>query len=99
MRIESLALLQPLHDLIAKSTPLGPSEEDLVKSAFKKILESGDTYNMADLEEWLASKANGSSQQIVDRLMNIAHYQKSKYDASNKFRMLSGENDCSCGGN
>ncbi|MDE1830251.1 MAG: hypothetical protein KGI25_08010 [Thaumarchaeota archaeon] len=96
MRMESLVLLQQLQDVVANSKSIGLQEEDLVKSTFKKILESGDTYSVMDLEDLFVSKANGDSQ-VIDRIMNIAHYQKSKFDASNKFRMVSDENDCSCG--
>ena len=97
MKTESLALLQPLQEMVTNSKTLEVQDEDLIKSTFKKILESGDTYNVMELEEWFASKASEGSQQIIDRMMNIAHYQKSKFDASNKFRMVSDGNDCSCG--
>ncbi len=98
VRKESLALLQQLLNLAATTTSLGLQEEDLVKSTFKKILENGDTYNVRELEEWFTSKTNGASHQVIDRMMNIAHYQKSKFDSSNKFRMVSNGNECSCGG-
>ena len=97
MRSDSLALLQQIRDLAENSKPLGQSDEDLVKSAFRKILESGDTYSVAELENWFTSQ-NTWEQPTIDRIMNIAHYQKSKFDASNKFRMISDGNECGCGG-
>lgn len=97
MKMESLVLLQKLEDLATNSISLQPHEEDLVKSTFKEILNRGDTYNVTELEAWFASKSKGGSSAVIERIMNIAHYQKSKFDASNKFRMVSDGNDCSCG--
>ncbi|MDE1764803.1 MAG: hypothetical protein KGI27_00875 [Thaumarchaeota archaeon] len=98
MRSDSLALLQQIRDLAENSKSLGPSDEDLVKSAFGKILESGDTYSVTELENWFTSQKNAWEQPVIDRIMNIAHYQKSKFDASNKFRMISDGSECGCGG-
>jgi len=99
VKIESLAMLQQLQNLMADLKSTGPSDEDLAKSTFKKILESGDTYSVTELENWFASQTNILEQAVIDRLMNIAHYQKSKFEANNKFRMISdGDNECSCGG-
>ncbi|HJU13090.1 MAG TPA: hypothetical protein VJ792_01360 [Candidatus Nitrosotalea sp.] len=99
MKPESLALLQDLRSLASKTIPLAPSDEDLIKSTFKKILESGDTYNVADLENWFLTNAVLAEGSVFDRMLNIAHYQKSKFEASNKFRIVSEGNECSCGGN
>ncbi|MDE1726622.1 MAG: hypothetical protein KGH89_05090 [Thaumarchaeota archaeon] len=96
MKSESLLLLDALQD-IASAASLGSQDEDLVKSVFKKILDSGDTYNMTELESWF-SKVVSANQSAVDRVLNIAHYQKSKFEARNKFRMISDGDDCGCGG-
>ncbi|NHI02495.1 hypothetical protein DYY67_0534 [Candidatus Nitrosotalea sp. TS] len=53
---------------------------------------------LAELENWFAGKMNGVDQSVIDRVLNIAHYQKSKFEANNKFRIVSDGNDCSCGG-
>lgn len=98
MRNESLLLLHPLQSLVANAKHLDLQGEDLAKSTFKKILESGDTYNVAELESWFAQQTNAPDHSVLDRIMNIAHYQKSKFEASNKFRMISDGNECGCGG-
>lgn len=98
MRSDSLALLQQIRDLAENPKSLGQSDEDLVKTTFKKILESGDTCSVAELENWFTNQTNAWEQPVIDRIMNVAHYQKSKFDASNKFRMISDGNECGCGG-
>ena len=97
MRPESLALMQQLQTLAVNSKSLGSSDEDLIKSTFKKILESGDTYSVTELENWFVHQPSPSKQPVIDRIMNIAHYQKSKFESSNKFRMVSDGNECGCG--
>ncbi len=92
-----MLLLNELQSLVTNSKHLEAQDEELVKSTFRKILESGDTYSVTELEN-LLSQANTAEQSVLDRVMNIAHYQKSKFDASNKFRMISDGNECGCGG-
>jgi len=98
MRNESLLLLHPVQNLVAGAKQLDSQGEDLVKSIFKKILESGDTYSVAELESWFVNQTGIVEQSVLDRIMNIAHYQKSKFEASNKFRMVSDGDECGCGG-
>jgi hypothetical protein len=44
---------------------------------FKKILESGDTYSVTELENWFTTQPSIAEQPVVDRMINIVHYQKS----------------------
>ena len=97
MRQESVILLNQLEKL-SSNVDLGPEDEEFIKDTFKKILEGGDNYNMHELENWFTNRDQKIEQQVLDRMMNIAHYQKSKIEASNKFRMVSDGGDCSCGG-
>ncbi len=93
-----MLLLNEVQRLVENSKHLGSQDEEFVKSAFKKILGNGDVYTVAELENLFLSQANAAEQSVIDRVMNIAHYQKSKFDASNKFRMISDGNECACGG-
>ncbi|MGB9002278.1 MAG: hypothetical protein WCC52_00540 [Nitrosotalea sp.] len=97
MRNESFLFLEQLQGLISNAKSLGYHDDDLVKLTFKKILESGDTYSITELENWFVSKVNGVDRSVIDRVLNIAHYQKSKFEANNKFRIVSDGNDCGCG--
>jgi len=97
MRDKSIELLQPLESLAENARPLEPSDEELVRSTFKKILEGGDTYSVAELENRFMQNAGAADRSVIDRIMNIAHYQKSKFEASNKFRVVSDGNECGCG--
>jgi hypothetical protein len=98
VRSESFLLLEQLRDLVSNAKSLGYHDDDIVKLTFKKILENGDTYSITELEDWFDSKVNSADRSVTDRVLNIAHYQKSKFEANNKFRIVSDGNDCNCNG-
>ncbi len=83
---------------MSNAKSLGYRDDDIVKLIFKKILESGDTYSITELEDWFGSKVDGDDRSVINRVLNIAHYQKSKFEANNKFRIVSDGNDCICDG-
>ena len=76
-------------------TQLKPEDEAIIKEIFKKILSSGDNYDVSEIENWINTMAN--SQYVNERILNIAHYQKAKHEARNKLKMM--PDDCGCGGN
>ena len=98
MRKDSAILINELQKLASNAKTLMPADEGFVKNTFKQILESGDNYNMHEIEHWFANDDDKTEQKVLDRIMNIAHYQKSKFDAENKFKIISNDDGCSCGG-
>lgn len=96
MNPESVSLLKKILDITNSGKPLSGPDEDQVKSVLRQILESGDTYTMDELALLLNPEGMSQDESVVDRIMNMAHYQKSKFDAGNKFKVIS--DDCGCGG-
>lgn len=80
---------------VTTETGLKPEDETAIKDTFKKILSSGDNYNLSEIENWLNTVTQSRS--VGERIMNIAHYQKTKHEANNKLKMM--PDDCGCGGN
>lgn len=74
---------------------LSSSDLESIKEIFKKILLSGNSYKIEDIENWLQSNTN-ISQNNVDKILNTAHYQKAKYDSMNPLKMA--PDSCGCGG-
>ena len=74
---------------------IGSEQDDLIRDTFKKILSSGDTYKIDEIENWLD---NGQKIHpvIAERILNVAHYQKAKFDAKNPLKMA--PDSCGCGG-
>ncbi len=89
-----MLLLEQIKQITGE-TQLKPEDEELIKGIFKKILSNGDNYNLSEIEIWLNTVTQTPS--VGERIMNIAHYQKTKHDASNRLKMM--PDDCGCGGN
>jgi hypothetical protein len=74
---------------------LGSEQNDLIKATFKKILSSGDTYKIDEIENWLCDTCV-TNPAVIERILNIAHYEKAKFDAKNPLKMT--HDSCGCGG-
>lgn len=90
----SLVLLNHLKSINCDKI-LGSEQDDLIQNTFKKILSSGDIYKIDEIENWL----DGGQQThpiVAERILNVAHYQKAKFDAKNPLKMA--HDSCGCGG-
>ena len=90
----TLALLNHLKSIDCDGT-LGSKQDEMIKDAFKQILSSGDIYKIEEIENWL----DGNSQTnpiVAERILNVVHYQKAKFDAKNPLKMA--HDSCGCGG-
>ena len=91
----SLALLNPLASFECNGT-LGSEQDDLIRDIFKKILSSGNVYKIDDIEQWIDSN-RVTNPVVVERILNVAHYQKAKHEAQNPLKMAH-DDSCGCGG-
>jgi len=85
----SLILLDNL-----KSMDGGSEQDSLIVDVFQQILSNGDIYKINEIENWL--ETNPQKILISTRILNVAHYQKAKFDAKNPLKMV--QENCSCGG-
>ena len=90
---KTLVFLNELKSIAPDGT-LESNKDELIKDTFKKILSSGDTYKIEEIENWLDTSQTNPV--ISERILNIAHYQKAKYDAKNPLKMA--HDSCGCGG-
>ncbi len=89
---KSLEFLIPLK-LIGDE--ISSNEQEEVTNIFQKILFSGNSYKIEEIEDWLKSNTK-MTQNSIDKILNTAHYQKAKYDARNPLKMA--PDSCGCGG-
>ena len=73
---------------------LSQDDESMIKNIFKSIVESGGRYDVYEIESWFALEGSWKDKSIVVRIMNIAHYQQTKYEEKNKLKFVF--DDCSC---
>ena len=90
----SLALLSRLKS-IESDKLVGNEQDDLIRDTFKQILSNGDAYKINEIENWL-DNGQKIDPMIAERILNVAHYQKAKYDAKNPLKMA--HDSCGCGG-
>lgn len=89
----SLTLLNQLNSIDSRGD-LGSKQDELIKDTFKKILATGDTYKIDEIENWLGEVQRDPT--VVERILNVAHYQKAKHDANNPLKMVH-DDSCGCG--
>lgn len=90
----SLVLLNHLKSIDCDKL-IGSVQDDLIQDTFKKILSSGDSYKIDELENWLDDNQQ-INPVVAERILNVAHYQKAKFDAKNPLKMI--HDGCGCGG-
>jgi len=90
----SLALLNQLKSIDCDKI-LESRQNDLIQDTFKKILSSGDIYKIDEIENWL-DDGQQTITIVAERILNVAHYQKAKFDAKNPLKMA--HDSCGCGG-
>jgi hypothetical protein len=69
-------------------------QDDLIRDTFKQILSNGNAYKIDEIEYWLDEQKINPV--ISERILNVAHYQKAKFDAKNPLKMA--HDSCGCGG-
>ena len=90
----SIVLLNHLKSIDCDKI-IASEQDDLIGDTFKQILSSGDVYKIGEIENWLdgGQKINPV---VAQRILNVAHYQKAKFDAKNPLKMA--QDSCGCGG-
>ena len=88
--------LNEITTMIPNKNSLKPNDEELIKVIFKKMLESGETYNVEEIGSWFKNEGTWKNNNSIIRITNMAHYIQEKYEQVNKLRRLSDERSCKC---
>lgn len=88
--------LNEITSSVKDKNSLNPQDEDFIKGIFKKILESGEIYNIEEIESWFENEGSWKSKKSITRITNMSHYMQDKFEQSNKFKILSDDHSCSC---
>ena len=84
--------------LVEDKSDVKNSEIEQIKQIFKNILESGQDYNVEEIESWFENEGSWTNKDVRVRMTNLSHYVQSKYEQTARFRIVSdGEDSCSCG--
>lgn len=92
---DTIIRLNEITTSVSNKKHLSQDDEDMIKNIFKSIVESGGRYDVYEIESWFALEGSWKDKSVVDRIVNIAHYQQTKYEEKNKLKFVS--DDCSSG--
>ena len=89
--------LNEITSMIENKSQLTLENESLIKTVFREINENGERYDIDEIESWFENEGSWENKLVINRITNISHYQQTKYEQNNKFRMISDNDSCSCG--
>ena len=93
--------LNEITTLIEDKSGLTSENESLIKQIFKEINEKGERYDVDEIESWFENEGSWNVKEVRSRIVNISHYAQSKFEQTNKFRIVDdtcdNDDSCSCG--
>ena len=93
--------LNEITTLVEDKNQLTSENESLIKQIFKDINEKGERYDVDEIESWFENEGSLNVKDVKNRIVNISHYAQSKFEQTNKFRIVddtcNDEDSCSCG--
>ena len=81
--------------LVEDKSNISESEVDEIKSIFKTIVESGERYNVDEIEFWFENEGSWKSKKSRLRITNLSNYIQDKYQQTAHLRVIS-DDECGC---
>ena len=89
--------LNEITTLVQDKSQLTESEVDEIKKIFKELVEKGERYDIDEIEYWFENEGNWKTKDPRVRITNLSSYVQDKYQQTAHLRILSDDDDCSCG--
>ena len=87
--------LNEITTLVEDKSKLSESEIDEIKSIFKTIVESGERYDVDEIEFWFENEGSWKNKESRIRIVNLSNYIQDKYQQTAHLRIIS-DDDCGC---
>jgi len=81
--------LNEITTIIEDKNKLTEKEIEEIKSIFRDILNSGERYDVDDIESWLENEGSWSNKASRIRVINLSHYIQDKYEQTTRLRIIS----------
>ena len=88
--------LNEITNLVEDKNNLKDSEIEEIKTIFRQMIESGERYDLDDIESWFENEGSWQDKNSRVRVVNLAHYVQNKFQQNLKLNIIS-DDDCSCG--
>jgi hypothetical protein len=87
--------LNEITTMVEDKSKLSNSEVVEIKSIFKTIVESGERYDIDEIEFWFENEGSWTSRKSRIRIANLSSYIQDKYQQTAHLRIIS-DDDCNC---
>jgi len=81
--------LNEITTMIEDKHNLKEKDIEEIKTIFRNILESGERYDVDDIESWFENEGSWTNKNSRVRVINISHYVQDKFDQTARFRIIS----------
>ena len=88
--------LNEITTMVEDKSKLSEFEIDEIKSIFKTIVESGERYDVDEIEFWFENEGSWKNKESRIRIVNLSNYIQDKYQQTAHLRIIS-DDDCGCG--
>jgi len=88
--------LNEITTMVEDKSKLSESDVEEIKSIFKNLVESGERYDVDEIEFWFVNEGSWSSKDSRIRIVNLSSYIQDKYQQTAHLRIIS-DDECSCG--
>ena len=88
--------LNEITTMIEDKSKLTVEEVEEIKSIFKDLVESGERYDVDEIEYWFENEGSWKVKAPRIRIANLSNYIQDKYQQTAHLRIIS-DDDCSCG--
>ena len=85
--------LNEITTMVDDKSKLSESEIEEIKSIFKTIVESGERYNIDEIEFWFENEGSWKTKEPRIRITNLSSYIQDKYQQTAHLRIIS-DDDC-----
>ena len=87
--------LNEITTLVEDKNNLKESEIEEIKTIFRRMIESGERYDLDDIESWFENEGSWQDKNSRVRVVNLAHYVQNKFQQTLKLNIIS-DDDCGC---
>ncbi len=89
--------LNEITTVIEDKNDIKENEVEEIKQIFLDLLKNGEQYNVDEIESWFENEGTWSKKDSRVRVSNLSHYIQSKFEQTDRFRIISDTNDkCGC---
>ncbi|KFM16289.1 hypothetical protein AAA799B03_01200 [Marine Group I thaumarchaeote SCGC AAA799-B03] len=88
--------LNEITTMVEDKSKLSESEIEEIKSIFKELVESGERYDVDEIEFWFENEGSWKTRAPRIRIANLSSYIQDKHQQTAHLRVIS-DDDCSCG--